>query len=216
MNRYVIVTGGQIDDSFALKWINVINPDYIIASDYGMEFLRRVRITPDIIIGDFDSVGNETLDFFRQCKGIQWRGLNPVKDDTDTEAAVRLAIECGAGEITLLGATGSRLDHVLANIELLGIGLKENVPMTIVDAYNRIRMIDSDFTIRKDEQFGSYVSLIPYSMKVENVCLKGFKYELDDYCMEMYNSLGVSNEIVADEAVIRFSSGVLVVVESVD
>ena len=61
--------------------------------------------------------------FVKKKNDIEWTKLNPMKDDTDTEAAIRLAIEKGAQSITLLGATGSRIDHVLANIELLGIGL---------------------------------------------------------------------------------------------
>lgn len=216
MNNCLIVAGGQIDDNFALGWINDNRPDCIIASDSGMEFFRRSGIVPDIIIGDFDSVREETLDYFKNKDGIQWHRLNPVKDDTDTEAAVRLAAGMGAKRINLLGATGSRMDHMLANIELLGIGLREHIDMSILDAHNRIRMIDSGLTIRRDEQFGKYVSLIPCSMKVEGLCLTGFKYELDGFCMEKFSSLGVSNEIAGDEAEIAFSKGILLVIESVD
>lgn len=103
---------------------------------------------PNVIIGDFDSVNADTLDFFKKKNDIEWTKLNPMKDDTDTEAAIRLAIEKGAQSITLLGATGSRIDHVLANIELLGIGLRQKVQMQIVDAHNRVRMIDSGLTIK--------------------------------------------------------------------
>lgn len=216
MNSYLIVTGGQIDDNFAVRWINEHSFDVLIASDSGMEFFRRANLTPDIIIGDFDSVREETLDFFRGRDNIQWTKLNPMKDDTDTEAAIRLAIEKGAEDITLLGATGSRIDHLLANIELLGIGLEKKIPMQILDAHNKIRMIDSGIKIKRDEQFGRFVSLIPYSMEVKNVTLTGFKYPLDNYCMRKFNSLGISNEITADEACISFTDGVLVVVEAVD
>ena len=156
------------------------------------------------------------MEFFKKKNDIEWTKLNPMKDDTDTEAAIRLAIEKGAQSITLLGATGSRIDHVLANIELLGIGLRQKVQMQIVDAHNRVRMIDSGLTIKRDEQFGKFVSLIPYSMRVEGVCLEGFKYPLDNYCMSKFNSLGISNEITEAEARISFSDGIMVVVEAVD
>ena len=216
MDNYLIVTGGHIDDDFAAGWISDHNFDGVIASDSGMEFFRRAGILPDIIIGDFDSVKAGTLEHFEKYDSIEWKKLNPMKDDTDTEAAIRLAIEKGAKSITLLGATGSRLDHTLANIELLGIGLEEKISITILDKHNRIRMINSGLTIKKREQFGKFVSLIPYSMKVENVCLRGFKYELDNYCMSKFNSLGVSNEITADEARISFTDGILLVVEADD
>lgn len=216
MNNYLIVTGGYTDDNFAVLWIKNNNFDCTIASDSGLEFFRRVDMVPNIVIGDFDSVNPDTLEYFKKKDNIEWTKLNPVKDDTDTEAAIRLAIQKGAESITLLGATGSRIDHMLANIELLGIGLEHKLPIQIVDAHNRIRMIDSGLTIRKDEQFGRFVSLIPYSMSVENVCLKGFKYPLDNYCMRKFNSLGISNEITEDEARISFSDGIMVVIEAAD
>lgn len=216
MNSYLIVTGGHIDDDFAIRWISDHSFEKIIASDSGMEFLKRVGIVPDIIIGDFDSVKKDTLEYFKSKRDIELIKLNPMKDDTDTEAAIRIAIKKGANSITLFGATGSRIDHTLANIELLGIGLEKKLPITIIDAHNRIRMIDTGLTIKKNEQFGRFVSLIPYSMKVENVCLTGFKYPLDNYCMSKFNSLGISNEIVQDEADISFSDGILLVVESED
>ena len=142
--------------------------------------------------------------------------LIPEKDDTDTESAIWLAIRRGAERITLLGATGTRLDHVLGNIELLGIGLKAGIPIQICDAHNRIRMIDRGMTLARKEQFGTYVSLIPYTECVGHLTLKGFKYPLTDACLRGFCSLGVSNEIVADTAEISFESGILLVVESKD
>ena len=216
MNSYLIVTGGYIDDDFSVRWISEHDFDGKIASDSGMEFFRRAGMVPDIIIGDFDSVKNKTLAYFKEYGDIEWKKLNPMKDDTDTEAAIRLAIKRGAKSITLLGATGSRIDHMLANIELLGIGLEEKVSITILDRHNRIRLIDSGITIKKDEQYGRFVSLIPYSMSVENVCLRGFKYPLDNYCMRKFNSLGISNEITEAEAHISFTDGILLVIEADD
>ena len=105
MNNYLIVTGGYTDDNFAVRWIKDNNFDCMLASDSGMEFFRRTGIVPDVIIGDFDSVNADTLDFFKKKNDIEWTKLNPMKDDTDTEAAIRLAIEKGAQSITLLGAT---------------------------------------------------------------------------------------------------------------
>ena len=87
-----------------------------------MNFFYRNKLTPDWIIGDFDSASSEALDYFGGQPDISWIRLNPVKDDTDTESAIRKAIALGAEKITLLGATGTRIDHLLGNIELLGVG----------------------------------------------------------------------------------------------
>lgn len=216
MKKFLIVSGGKTEEDFAKEWIRIYKPDYMIAADSGMEFFRRIEERPNLILGDFDSVSQETLSWFREDEKIEWRKLNPVKDDTDTEFAVRLAIELGAEEITLLGATGSRLDHVLGNIELLGIGLQQGVAISMVDRHNRIRMISSGIRIRKEEQFGKFVSLIPYSKEVTHLYLKGFKYPLADYCLRGFCSLGVSNEIVDEEAEISFDQGILLVIEAKD
>lgn len=214
--RGLIITGGNIRDEFACEKIKTGGYDMIMAADSGMDFLYRNHLTPDIIVGDFDSVDHDALDFFKEDNRIEFCRLNPEKDDTDTEYAIRDALSRGITQLTILGGTGSRIDHVLGNISLLGIGLEENVEIELVDEHNRVRMIDKPLSIRKDEQFGRFVSLIPYTGSVEHVTLTGFKYTLDDYTMGGFNSLGVSNEITEEVAHIEFSSGILLVIESVD
>ena len=214
--RAVLVSGGLTDAAFAMAYIKERKPDVLGAVDSGMEFFKRASLRPDWIIGDFDSVLEETLSYFESQKGIFWLRLIPKKDDTDTEAAIRKMIALGADEIEILGATGSRLDHVFGNVELLGIGLEENVSMTLVDQHNRIRMIDHSLCIRKEEQFGDYVSLIPFTPVVKDVTLRGFKYPLHHFDMVCYNSLGVSNQIIEEEAWIEFREGVLLVFETRD
>ena len=86
----------------------------------------------------------------------------------------------------------------------------------ILDANNRIRMIDGSLTIRRDEQYGNFVSLIPYMGDVTGVTLTGFRYPLQDYTMGGFNSLGISNEIVEDEGQIDLKAGYLLVFESRD
>lgn len=216
MKRFLLVSGGKTEDDFAKEYVGREKFDVYMAADSGMEFYYRNHLKPDIIVGDFDSVTGEALSFFKEQEGILFRELNPMKDDTDTESALRLAIEMGANEIVILGATGSRLDHVLGNIELLGIGLQQKVAITIVDKYNRIRMLDTGIRIRKEEQFGKYVSLIPYTETVEGLTLTGMKYPLEDFTLRGFCSLGISNEIVDEEAEIRFCKGILIEIESRD
>ena len=122
----------------------------------------------------------------------------------------------GYGQIHILGGTGSRLDHMMATVGLLGMALEENVEILLLDSHNRARMIDHKLVITKKEQYGNYVSLLPVTPKVTGVTLKGMKYPLSDYTMVSYKSLGVSNEIVEDAAEIYLKDGALLVVESKD
>ena len=215
MKRFFIISGGKIEDAFAKAVLNGVAEKTVIAADSGMEFLRRNEIIPQIIIGDFDSVSSGTLEWFQKKDDIIWHKLNPVKDDTDTESAIRLAISMGAELITVLGGTGSRLDHVLGNISLLGIGLESGTDICIIDTNNRIRMADKPVTIEKSAQYGRFVSLIAVTDDNE-VSLKGFKYPVTDYSFDRFTSLGISNEIVDDQAVVDIHRGKFIIIESKD
>ncbi len=214
--KFLIVSGGSLNKEFVTKVVGQGKYDRILAADSGMNALYAAAVTPDIIIGDFDSADEKILRFFQQNKAIDFCTLNPEKDDTDTEFAIRESIRRGADSITIIGGTGTRLDHVLGNISLLGIGLEEQVSMELLDEHNRIRMIQDTLILEKEIQYGKYVSLIPYGGDVQGITLRGFKYPLSDYTMGGFNSLGISNEIVDNRAEIHFRSGILLVIESKD
>ncbi len=212
--RFVIISGGDIQDEFALEWLQQNKYDQIIAADSGVNFLYRNGILPNVIAGDFDSVSEEKLDAFSEMEGIEILRLNPIKDDTDTEFVIHEAIRRGATEITLLGATGSRLDHVLANIYLLGIGLEKGIAIEVLDSNNRIRMIADKLELSKVRQFGEFVSILPVRGDAKGVTLEGMKYPLKDADISCFSSLGISNEIVDETAKISVQQGILLVIES--
>lgn len=216
MKHFIVVSGGKVDDAFACRVLREQHHAVCIAADSGMDFFYRNHLKPDIIVGDFDSVKPASLAYYKNQPDIIFKELVPEKDDTDTESAVRLALDLGAEHITILGGTGSRLDHVLGNIELLGIGMQAGISMELLDADNRIRMTDTGMTLRRETQFGNYVSLLPYTKEVSHLTLRGFKYPLTDYSLRGFCSLGVSNEIVEEEAVISFDGGILLVIEARD
>ena len=95
MKRFLVVAGGELSDTFACRVIEETAPEVMIAADRGMDFFYRLRKNPDVIIGDFDSARSQSLTYFRE-QGVQIKELSPMKDDTDTEAALRLAVSMGA------------------------------------------------------------------------------------------------------------------------
>ncbi len=214
--KYMIISGGYINDVFAVDYLQKNTYDCMIAADSGMNFLHRNGIVPDIIAGDFDSVDDDSLDEFSSLPDVEMLRLNPIKDDTDTEFVIREAIRRGATEITILGATGTRLDHVLANVYLLGIGLEEGVEILLVDSHNRIRMIRDTLEISKKEQFGDFVSVLPVKGDADGVTLTGMKYPLQDAKLSSFSSLGVSNEIAEEKARVSVKKGALLIIESRD
>lgn len=214
--KILILTGGRIEEAFAIDYIRKYGPEYVIAADSGMEFCRRQNMIPDCIVGDFDSVSTEALQYFHQQPQILWKQFKPEKDETDTELAIKTAFEHRATELHLIGATGTRLDHVIGNIQLLHEALIRDIPAYIVDANNRISLMDGRKEIKKCEQYGTYVSILPLTTTVEKITLTGFKYPLNQATLYSSNTLGISNEIEAETGIIEFVDGIAIVVESRD
>ena len=129
---------------------------------------------------------------------------------------MQTAAELGAEEIHIVGGTGSRLDHMLANVYLLGLLREQGISAYLVDAHNRVQVIDQRIVIKKETQYGKYVSLLPFMGAVEGITLKGMKYPLEDYTLDHCHSIGISNEITGEQAEIEFRTGRLVVIESKD
>ena len=137
----LIVSGGSIDVDFAKEYLRERQYDHIVAADSGLAHCKEIGIEPTDILGDFDSLRNlELLEYYRQ-KGIPLREFPTRKDYTDTHLAVKYAIDLKAEEVTILGATGTRYDHTLANISLLALLRDEGIDAQIVDAHNEIEIL---------------------------------------------------------------------------
>lgn len=212
----VIVSGGSINDSFAMQMIENIKPDYVIGVDSGLNFLYRNQLVPTHIVGDFDSVSPEVIAHYKSMKDIPIREFNPVKDATDTEIAVCLAAELGVKELYLLGATGTRLDHVTANIQILKLALDQGVKAYILDECNRISVWEKEIRLCESERFGKYFSLFPLGGVAPDVSIEGAEYPLEHYRMSPFESRCVSNEYKDDEVVITFPQGTIVLMETRD
>ena len=214
--KCVIVSGGSIDDSFAMQMIENIKPDCVIGVDSGLNFLYRNQVVPTHIVGDFDSVSPEVINYYKAKADIPIREFDPVKDATDTEIAVHLASELGVKELFLLGATGTRLDHVMANVQILKIALDQGMRAYILDECNRISVWEKEIRLCESERFGKYFSIFPLGGVVEDVSIEGAKYPLEHYRMSPFESRCVSNEYKDDEVVITFPKGTIVLMETRD
>ena len=188
----------------------------VIAGDRGLEALYQLKIIPNHVVGDFDSVSPEILEFYKKQPKIIFHTYNAEKDNTDTDIALKLAIQMKSSEITILGALGKRMDHAIANIHILKDALGANIPCQILDEHNRIYLVNTEKTLEKDKVYGKYISLIPLTSTVEGLTLKGFKYPLNKYNLPIGTSLGISNEIIEDIAHIEMEKGILIVIESKD
>ena len=238
----IIVSGGDIQSDFALYFLkkNIEKAGRenirLIAADRGLEFFLDYLILPDVVIGDFDSLSEDGKNFLEmQNEDIPYGGmlewklqkgegkvvevvrLRPEKDDSDTQSAMNYAIQNGAKEIVILGVTGNRVDHLMANFGLLILAQKQDTELALADRYNYMKLIPSGTILKKTEQFGKYVSFFPLGGDVTGLTLEGFKYPLDKYHLTTADSgLTVSNEISEEYAKVTYESGTLLMIMSRD
>lgn len=209
--RIIIFAGGNLN-VWALAEIN--DDDVLVGADSGALFLIRQQRRPHLAVGDFDSVTPEQLDVIRQGSDEVLTVDAVMKDWTDTELAFNWALEQRPAEIVIIGALGTRFDHSLANVHLLRKGLQHGIACKIVDEHNEIYVIDR--YARLDQRHFPYCSLLPLSMEVTGITLRGFQYPLQEATLTIGHSLGISNVITAQYGEIFVESGLLLVILSKD
>ena len=214
-HKVLIITGGSIDEAFLKNCVENNKYTEIIAVDHGLMAADRLNLPLNHIVGDFDSVSEHILQKYKDSI-VPIKTFPMEKDKTDTQIAIEMALSHKAASIHLIGATGSRLDHTLANLHLLLLPLEKQVPACILDTNNKIYLKRESFTLQRKKQHGTYVSFLPFHSDVYGLTLEGFKYPLDRIHLAAGESLCISNEIIEEEAVVSFTKGILAVFETKD
>ena len=214
----IIIAGGDLSPAFAEKIIKETGSRgslCIAAADAGLEILDRIGLVPDILLGDFDTVKQEILGGYTDRKDVEVIRHNPVKDASDMELTADVLYDRGIREALVLGALGGRADHTLANIRLTYWMRRRGAEFILLDPRNRIRCLVTEsealrenvFTLRRDAQWGRYIGLFALGGTIRHLTLEGFKYPLKDFTLDERGlpSLTISNEITAEEGIVRFS-----------
>lgn len=215
--RVLIVSGGSVAIDFAREYLQGEHFDRVIAADAGLGHCREIGIEPTDILGDFDSLKDrELLEVYRK-KGIPLREFPTRKDYTDTHLAMLYAIDLAPSCVVVLGATGTRMDHTLANISLLSMMCDAQIPCRIVDKHNEIEMLCGPSERHYKKRAGkTFFSILAFSDEVTGIDEIGFSYPLQDATLYNRESVGVSNEITEPDAVLRVESGRLLVMQTRD
>jgi thiamine pyrophosphokinase len=148
-------------------------------------------------------------------QGVEVYKYPPEKDETDAGLALFLCKEKCVREAHIVGATGGRLDHFLANIGILYRALCDGISYYIIDDYSCMYMKDRSFKVRKRDYFDKYISFMSYTDEVCGLSLSGFKYPLSDFTLVKESDRCISNEFIEPEGEVIFKSGILIVIESV-
>ncbi|MCT4544227.1 MAG: thiamine diphosphokinase [Vallitalea sp.] len=212
--RTLIITGGSLDLDYLRDFLKQNKYDYIIGVDKGVEYLYNISVLPDLMIGDFDSINQEVIKELSNNTNIKLKRFIAEKNETDTHLAILEAVKMGSKHIDIFGGIGSRIDHTLANIHILLIPLKEGIKCRIINRNNVITLLNTNIKLKRDSY--KYISLIPFTNNVSGITTSGLKYELNEYTMEQGLSIGISNELIGDEATISIRDGVLIIIKSRD
>ena len=214
--KMLLILGGYIDIDWAAEFIKANSYDKVIAVDGGLSAANLLNIYPDSIIGDFDTVGEDLVDKYEQGAKATIIRLNPIKDDTDTQYAIKHAMSIGAKEIHIIGGTGGRFDHSLANVFMLKMAYEQDVKVYMYDKINKIHVIDDLVHIKKDPMYDKKISFIQLEGPAIGVTLKGFKYNVSEFDFDTSKEyrIGVSNEFAGEEAEVLIERGTFIVIET--
>lgn len=207
-----IVAGGPLADLLFLhRRIRETNPAEVICADGGARHLLALGMAPRTVIGDMDSLPKQVLDdlLASGCRILRYPAR---KEETDTELALRYALERKPDEIEIHGALGGRIDHTLANISLLIMAARAGIKTRIIDETTELFVVYEETEIRGTPE--DIVSLFPLTTEVKGITLEGFEYPLEKATMEIGKPYGISNRLLSNKGTIFVSAGYLLVVKS--
>ncbi|WP_342430556.1 thiamine diphosphokinase [Neobacillus sp. FSL H8-0543] len=188
-----------------------------VGVDRGVHNLLKANIKPMIAFGDFDSVTEEEFTEI-ESKVNEMKLYKPEKDETDLELALNWAVEQEPDSIRIFGATGGRIDHLFANVQLLVNPIIEgkSIPIILIDCQNIVFVKGSgSYKIEKMSD-KKYISFIPVTFNIKDLTLQGFKYPLKNRHISIGSTLCISNELISDYGTFSFSEGILLVIRSDD
>lgn len=179
--------------------------DLVIAADGGYRALQRAGIHPDLVIGDFDSLGAAPDE-------KQVVTLPKVKDVTDTWAAIELGEERGYREFRLYGCTGGRIEHTLANLQTVADVTARGEICRLYDKKQVIFGISGGTTVEFGPEAHGFVSLFSHTDRCTGVTLRGLKYTLEDAELGNCFPLGISNEFLGIPSSVTIGTGLALLV----
>ena len=180
--------------------------DYVIAADNGYTALLSNEITPDMVVGDFDSLGSIP----DHPNVIQ----SPAeKDDTDMMLAVKQALELGYKTLLINGGLGGRLDQTHANMQILTYIAECGARGILIGRTTHVTAVkNGKISFKTTEKPGGTISVFCAGDRAEGVTLKGLKYPLDNATLTNVDPIGVSNEFTDSPAIISVENGILIII----
>ena len=194
---FAIFSGGEFNN------VKIQPYDFLICADRGYDYAMRLNLTPNYVLGDFDS-----LNYVPKNAEV----VNREKDFSDTELCLKKAIEKGAKQIDIYFALGGRIDHELFNIQLLLLAKKHGVNARIIARDCVVELLSPlDNGKKISVEVGKTVSLVPFSNTVHIISLEGLKYNFNGEIVKGETKT-LSNVAISDKIAVNILSGEVLLV----
>lgn len=211
MKIAIIFTGGTINKDIVTRVIENYKEADIIGIDGGCAIVDQMGLPLDLMIGDFDSLDETVFNHIKKYAKKCIR-LNPIKDQTDTHAAYEYLVEKNYDSVVVLGSSGTRFDHTLANV-FVAMKYAHQLDITCIDTHNKTIFISGSCLVEGNKvspEFNElsnttrvmnigdiseykYISIVPLE-KTYILRTEGLKYPLSDYELDPYDTFSISNE----------------------
>lgn len=207
MKRCVILSAAPVLNTKGMRSL-IEEDDYIICADAGVKLAQKLGVRPNLVLGDFDSLGQVPEDVPTLTYQVE-------KDDTDTMLAVKQGIQKGCTYFLLLGGLGGGMDHTYANIQTLCYLVRHGCQGYLMDTDNILTMVENA-SVEIQRQPGFKFSLFSYSDHCEGVSIQGAKYSLTDATLTQSFPVGARNDFLEEKVCITVKKGTLLIVLSRD
>jgi thiamine pyrophosphokinase len=211
--KAVIVAGGE---PLPADKAQLAGADLLVAADAGASWLMEAGVTPDLLVGDLDSIPSDLLARL-EAAGVAIERHARDKDASDAELAVDRAVAGGADQVVVIGALGGeRLDHELANLLLLAdeTWRATLVDLSIVRGATQVRAVHGGGRLALRGAAGDLVTLLPVAGDADGVLTEGLRYPLDGEPLRLGRSRGLSNVVERGPASVSLDRGTLLVIET--
>ncbi len=206
--KCVIVSGGDAPRKSDLnKYLK--DAPLLIAVDGAADLFNRWGVIPHYVIGDMDTAASGSLSRLVDG-GANAITLQREKNETDTEAAIKFALEAGADDIVMLGATGGRFDHTMGNVAMLVRAARAGARCRIIDKKNEMWAATGEHDVCGCT--GQTVSIIPLTGDL-TVTATNLEYPLQELKLGVDASRGISNVIMKSPAHLSISGGFALIVK---
>lgn len=212
--KICILLNGEINNyNYINKIVSKNYYDYIICSDGGANHAYNMNIIPDYIIGDLDSIKENIINYYKS-KNVKFEKFPTKKDETDTELCIELSSKLKAKEIHFIGALGGRIDHTIANINLLYYIRKKGINPKIISEKEEVYIaIEEEIII--DGNIGDIISILPIKGNAKGVTLNNLEYPLNNDDIEFSRPLGISNVMTDTNCSIKVNEGSLIIIKNI-